>query len=161
LQRLLEHCGAEQKELFVEDLLADASALCSHVYGHYVMQHLLEHGSESQVQRLCTTLINDLPYVAKDAYGVAVIGSALNYAAGEEQAQLVRILLSTPGLIASIASSRHGHLAAKQALVLASNADRQAALLDLKLQQAHLKSSRYGRVFARFMEKCSQGEISD
>jgi len=145
LQRLLEHSGAEQKELFVEDLLADASTLCRHVYGHYVMQHLLEHGSESQVQRLCITLINDLPDVAKDAYGVAVIGSALNYAAGEEQAQLVRILLSTQGLIASIASSRHGHLAAKQALVLASNADRQAALLDLTVQQAHLKSSRLPR----------------
>merc|ERR1712139_585287 len=35
LQRLLEHCGAEQLQPLVEDLLLDASALCRHVYGHY------------------------------------------------------------------------------------------------------------------------------
>jgi pumilio RNA-binding family len=160
LQRLLEHCGAEQLQPVVEELLRDASALSRHVYGQYVMQHLLEHGSEAQVQRLCIILINDLPSVAQDISGVAVILSALDHAADEEKAQLVHSLLSTPGLIASFASSRHGHLAAKMALVLASDADRQAALLDLKAQHEHFKSSRYGRVFARFLEKCSQGEIN-
>jgi len=161
LQRLLEHCAAEQLQPLVEDLQHDASELSRHVYGHYVVQHLLEYGSEVEIQRLCVTLINEVPAVAQDIYGVAVIGTALNHAGAEEQARLVGILLCTPGLIANIAPSRHGHLAAKQALVLADETDRQAALSELTPRLAHLKTSRYGRVFARFVEKLVQGEFGN
>jgi len=160
LQRLLEHCTAQQLQEVVEELLLDASVLCNHIYGHYVLQHLLEHGSDSQVQRLSLILIGQMPAVATDIYGVAVVGTALSQAGPEEQASLVSILLSTPGLLLSMASSRHGHLAAKQALVHAQEKERRAALLELAARQESLKSSRYGRVFGKFVAKCCQGDLT-
>jgi len=160
LQRLLEHCTSEQLQPLMEDLVLDASALSTHIYGHYVLQHLLQFGSDSQIQRICLVLIARISSVATDLYGAALVGTALSHAGPEERASLVSTLLSMPDVIARMASSRQGHLAAQQALVLADEAERQAALLELVDKEDSLRATRYGRVFARFMDKCRQGELS-
>jgi len=51
--------------------------------------------------------------------------------------------------------------AAKQALVLADETERETALLELVSQQEVMRASRYGRVFARFVDKCRQGDVSN
>jgi len=158
LQRLLEHCPQEQLYPLVVDLLQDAYALSTHIYGHYVVQHLLEHGSAVHIQCICQMLIYNLPWVASSMYGVEVIGSALCHAGPEEQASLVSSLLSSPGLMARMASSRHGRVAAEKALKLATETERQVALAALATQDANLRLSRYGRVFAKLLEKCRRGE---
>jgi hypothetical protein len=161
LQRLLEHCPQQQLEPLTCEIQQDSFALSTHIYGHYVLQHLVEHGSAEDIQCICAMLTQCLPWVASSMYGVELVGTALCHAAPEEQASLVSSLVSSPKLMVRMASSRHGHVAAKQALKLATESDRQVALAELAKEDARLRASRYGRVFSKFLEKCRRGELSE
>jgi pumilio RNA-binding family len=154
LQRLFEHCPPNQLHEIAEDVLLDAVPLCNHIFAKYVMQHLLEHGTEDQINRLTDILAANARTLGEDGSGSAVIGKALEHACPSSQAALVRALLEQPGLLADMACSRHGHLAAKRALQLAEAPHKWAALNELVRQQDKLKASRYGRVLNCFVQKC-------
>jgi pumilio RNA-binding family len=156
LQRLFEHCPPNQLHAIAEDLLLDAVALCSHLFAKYVMQHLLEHGTEDQINRLTEILAANARSLGEDGAGCAVIGKALEHASPSSQAALVQALLQQPGLLADMACSRHGHLAAKLALQLAETPHKWEALNELVGQHEKLKASRYGRVLNVFVQKCME-----
>jgi hypothetical protein len=158
LQRLFEHCSPNQLHEIAEDLLQHAVPLCSHIFAKYVMQHLLEHGTEDQINRLTDILASNARMMGEDGSGSAVIGKALEHASPSSQAALVRALLEQPGLLADMACSRHGHLAAKLALQLAEAPHKWAALNELVGQHDKLKASRYGRVLNVFVQKCLEGQ---
>lgn len=153
LQRLFEHCSPEQMRTIAEDLLLDAVPLCSHIFAKYVMQHLLEFGTADHISRLTWTLTEHARSLGSDGSGCAVINKALENASGVSQVSLVNALLEEEGLVADMACSRHGHLAAKLALQLADLPHKLSAVSALAAQEEKLKSSRYGRVLMGFVQK--------
>lgn len=44
IQRVLEHCAAEQTVMILEELHENAERLVQDQYGNYVIQHIMEHG---------------------------------------------------------------------------------------------------------------------
>lgn len=44
IQRILEHCNAEQTASILQELHTHTEALVQDQYGNYVVQHVLEHG---------------------------------------------------------------------------------------------------------------------
>jgi len=158
LQRLFEHCSPGQLNQIADHLLIDAVSLCGHTFAKYVMQHLLEFGTSNDISRLTDILAMHAGALAADGSGCAVIGKALEQASGPSQACLVQKLLLDPGLLADMACSRHGHLAAKLALQLADPPHKWVAVNRLSDQQEKLKASRYGRVLFSFMQKVMIGE---
>ena len=45
IQRILEHCTAEQTTPVLEELHTNVESLLQDQYGNYVIQHVLEHGN--------------------------------------------------------------------------------------------------------------------
>mmetsp|Transcript_9604 Transcript_9604/g.19788 ORF Transcript_9604/g.19788 Transcript_9604/m.19788 type:complete len:430 (-) Transcript_9604:392-1681(-) len=145
VERLVEHCPPSQVSELVEKLVADAVALSRHPYGNYVMQHLLEHGQASQRRKLIDLLRQNPSVAASDCYARAVISKALNHGAREDQVALSRAVLQEPGLLTTMARTRHGHVAAKFVLLHLDGPDQDEARRQLIADLEVIRASRYGR----------------
>ena len=148
IERLIEHCPAQQVKRLIEDLVSDAVALSKHPYGNYVMQHLLEHGPPDQGRRLTRMLELHAHTAGFDCYARAVVSKALAHGVHADQVALARALLREPGLIATMARTRHGHTAAKFVLQSLQGADGAEARRQLASELPVLRASRYGRFVA-------------
>jgi len=146
MERLLEHCNAEQVKPLVEEILPDTLALCSHIYGNYVIQHLLEHGGPDVTSRITATLEENVSTISGDGYAGAVLAKALSHASEEESMSLANAFLKYADLVAAMSCSRWGHGAVKLALKLATAPERQQACAELMWRSNRLRSSRYGRL---------------
>jgi len=159
IERLLEHCSAEQMSPLVEALLADVVALSSHMYGNFVVQHLLEHCDSDVVARIVSALVKHMTTFAADGYAGSVMGKALRQSATPENLPLVKALLKDPERLTVMACSRWGHLAVKQAMQLADAPMRRQAGTELKRRLGRYRSSRYGRLVANFINEQQSSAI--
>lgn len=145
-QRMLEHCPPYQVQSIAERLLEDAIGTCLHPYGNYVMQHLLEFGTADQRSLLAGLLRQHIAVVGADPHACAVVGKAMTYGSRLDQVSIARGLLWVPGLIASMARSRHGHVAAKLVLNVLEGPELEEACSQLLADAACLRNSRYGQL---------------
>jgi len=152
VERLVEHCPPGQVSELVEKLVADATALSKHPYGNYVMQHLLEHGPTDQRRRLVASLKENAAAAGSDCYARAVISKALTHGAREDQVALGRALLREPGLLTTMARTRHGHVAAKFVLLHLNGPEQEEARRQLTLDLEVIRASRYGRFVVACLE---------
>lgn len=122
-----------------------ALPLCTHPFGNYVMQHLLEHGTNEHKHRLSKALEWQVSVVNVDSYTSAVLRKALCNSSAEDQTSLARAVIATPGLVVSLACSRHGSAAVQHMLHEMQGDDQTEIQRQLMAQVAVLRSSRYGR----------------
>jgi len=156
LERLIENCSSRGIAPLLEDLLADAKSLCLHNFGHYVMQHLIEHGSCEQGSYIIQILRENVASMAVDPYACSVVAKALCHGRDDDRQLMASALIQSDGVIASMACSRHGHAAVKEALSLA-NENNQHELNDACRQlfsfETTLRKSRYGKVVLAFTKQ--------
>lgn len=148
IERLLEHCSAEQLSPLVEELLAEGAVLSGHIYGYYVMQHLLEHGPIDVAAHISTILEENLPFTAPDSYAGAVIGTALGTSTNTGAGSLAKALLKDTEHAAMMACSRWGYTAVKLAFQLVEEPLRSKFATELSWYSNRLRSNRYGRLVA-------------
>lgn len=127
LERLLEHCLPEQVADIVNDLLSDAVALTTHLYGNYVMQHLLEFGAPETRRRASRLLADSVRDVGLNSYGSAVLLKVLAHAEQQDQVQLARALVAEPVLFTAMARGRPGSPVTKRAVQVLLPAERDVA----------------------------------
>lgn len=84
-----------------------------HPYGNYTIQHVLVHGSEEQRCRLLRLLQHEAVNMVANFHASAVVGKALNCASKQDATSLARAIFQEPGLLAQMARTRHGHMAAR------------------------------------------------
>lgn len=156
LERLIEHCSPDQVANLVEEIVSDAMSLSKHPYGNYVIQHLLEYGQPVHKRRIMQMLQQNASVAGSDCYARAVISQAFLHGPQENKVALARTILREPGLICTMARTRHGHLAAKFMLQQLEGTDRQEATRQLAQDEQALRSSRYGR----FVAACLQHQSS-
>jgi hypothetical protein len=141
----------EQVCQMVGDLLAEAASLSSHIYGNYVVQHMLEFCTPDVVALLTTILEQHVPSMTTNDYAAAVVGKALSQANNERRYLLAHALLQEPEQLASMACSRRGQIAVKEALQLVDGAVRSQACDQLAGRFDRLRACRYGRAVATFV----------
>jgi len=108
----------EQLKPLLDELLSEAVPLATHPYGNYVLQHALKHGPAEHRQQLCDLLGNHLSVLGPNCYGSAVLVRALSTGDARVRLSLTRQAAATPGLLAAMARSRHGHAAVRMVLQL-------------------------------------------
>jgi len=152
LQRLLEHCRADQLHELVAELLSSAVSLSKHAYANFVIQHLFEYGTPEQRGHLAGLFQHHAKALGKDDHGRAVLSKALSYAGPEERTALAHALLREQGLLVRMARTRHGHAAVMCVLQALSGGELEAARRQLLDGVATLRMSRYGRTVAACLE---------
>lgn len=148
LERLFESCHPSQVRRLVEDIVSEAASLSSHAYGNYVVQHVVDYGEALQQRRLAEILGGHVVTLAQDAYGSAVVAKVLSHGDTEGRVSLARAAATSPNLLATMARTRHGHVAVRQALQLLQGYAPDVydiARGELERDAAQLSASRYGR----------------
>lgn len=157
IQRLLEHCPPDQVHSLTAELVQDAVALSKHSYANYVMQHLLEHGGGEHQHQLYSILLQNVKQLGVDPTACAVLGKALSLvSAGENGVTLAYTICREKGLLMEMSHTRHGHAAAKWALHLAQGPEKSRAISELWSDLVKLRSTRYGRSVAAYLEGGAQ-----
>jgi hypothetical protein len=108
IEELLSRCKFEQTRCIVECLFAEASSLCTNIYGNFVMQRLFECGVPSDRKRLLRVVCEHLNKMGTSFYGSAVVGKALQHSDDIDRMRLARAIVASHGLLAAIRRYRHG-----------------------------------------------------
>lgn len=144
LQRLMEHLPPEDMSAVADEILEDAIGLCEHPFGNYVVGQLLDFGTEEQRRRLFRALQQNVSAVASCIYAQPVLEKALDLASGEQQLAIGRAILAQPGLLATMASSKHGSSAVRLLLQELTGPEHDEACRQLA-EAEWLEGCRYGR----------------
>lgn len=168
VQRMLEYFSLSLVKAIGDYILEDlveARNLCSHMFGNYVMSCLLERGTVEQFRSLMKLLIACFDQLGKENHGASVLACALRSVADEghtkalKEALALAILANESLVLESMAFSRFGHLTIKSAIeMLLDSHPKQAneCLARLKDAEDKLRSGRYGRALAAFVDAKSQ-----
>merc|ERR1712187_237949 len=105
-----------------------------------------EHGTSAQRKHLSLLLQQHVAVLGSDAHASAVVGKALTCGSRADQADLARALISTPGLLTTMARSRHCHTAAKAVFRVLEGAEHEEACRLIYTEESSLRSSRYGQL---------------
>jgi len=160
LQRLLEHCSPQQVSGLVQDLMVDVDRLSTHIYGNYVMQHVLEFGPEDQRRSFAVYALDHAVKLGSDQKGCAVLGKAFMHCSEKDRSEIFRAILRQPGLLATMASNRHGRVAVEAFLKLASTIEFYQAHQQLLAASPALSSSRLGRSVLACLQALTEGHIA-
>lgn len=153
IERLLEHCKADDLKPLIEDILSNSHDLCMNQFGNYVMQHLLEHGQKEHRHHIAGMLVEQKENTLfTDYHAGNVVAHALTHCSQPDRCLVAHRLLRDKGLIVSMARQRHGHLAVENLLQIPGDVGQKAwELLSQKISE--LRSSRYGRAVEKAMLK--------
>lgn len=146
MQRLLEHCRNEQVAPIIDAILKDTNSLSRHPYGNYVMQQLFEYGTPEQRSKACKLLEIQAAPLASDCYGSAVVAKALTHCSEQDRLRVANILANEPGLVTTMARTRHGHTVSELVLQESQGLSRERAWQEICSQALLLRANRYGRV---------------
>jgi len=141
--RLIEHCGAsaDVAEL-LQEVLAEVEDLCSHAFGHYVIESLLEHLPEHR-ERIVQALRADLLCHACHRCGCHVVESALLHGSEVDRQGLILDLLGGD-TVTSLAQQQYGSVVLKVLLNTPGDASKEAWGRLLQATSL-LQGTRYGR----------------
>jgi flagellar biosynthesis GTPase FlhF len=151
VERLLEHCKKNQIEALLVAILEDVVSLCKHQYANYVVQEMLEHGAVEHQQKIMSTVTVHVASLCTDYHGVAVVSQALCSGTQADRVSVACSILRQPGLVLSMARSRHGQEAVKRLLQVPSEEVREDVFRLLSENTEELQRSRYGRVIAKHL----------
>merc|ERR550537_1364055 len=146
LERLFEHCPAEQTRPLAEGVIENAYVLCRHPFGNYVVQHVLEYGTFNQRNAVVEALLQGgVMQLAMHRVASNVIERALVECTAEGRRALVEQLVAEPSATLTMASSRYGSFIAQRLLELPSSPQRDEVWQQLSEGLETLKASKHGK----------------
>jgi len=94
LQRILEHCEAEKKELVLNEIKKSHKRLLDDQYGNYVIQHVLQYGRpEDRDSILAIVVSTGLLGLSRQKFASNVVEKLLKYGNGTQRRVIMREML--------------------------------------------------------------------
>lgn len=159
--RLLEFCSSQETTLeLVSELLEKVEDLCSHSFGHHVIQSVLEHGKDKHRRRVAAALCADPLAIAKHKNSSYLMEKALHHCSQEDQRALL-VHLARPDAIGQLALSQYGSYVARSLLVdQAEKIDLPACLAAIRALSSQLAQTCSGqRLLVELGIALPQGEL--
>merc|ERR1719150_1367601 len=146
--RLVRHCGAggwagECVDTFFNDILGNASNLCTNEFAKWVLEEFLEHGLPEHQLKIAKALSARLLRNAKDRYASGLIETVLRNCDADVGGELVDKLLQSREAVQSLLRSQFGFYVLRDLALSGQH--------HLKVQQkllplaAELQSTKQGR----------------
>lgn len=146
LERLVEQGRSEWYGALLDALVADSAELFVHAWGNYVIQHALEHAPREWRDKLLRMLEQNIGLADTKPHARAVISKAIESAEDGELASLARAISSRPGLLSSMACTRHGYSGLLHLVRTLSGAEGQEVRRQLTEEVDVFRRTRYGRI---------------
>ncbi|KAM4867803.1 pumilio homolog 2 isoform 7-T7 [Thomomys bottae] len=89
IQRILEHCTAEQTLPILEELHQHTEQLVQDQYGNYVIQHVLEHGRPEDKSKIVGEIRGKVLALSQHKFASNVVEKCVTHASRAERALLI------------------------------------------------------------------------
>ncbi|XP_015421887.1 PREDICTED: pumilio homolog 2 isoform X4 [Myotis davidii] len=89
IQRILEHCTAEQTLPILEELHQHTEQLVQDQYGNYVIQHVLEHGRPEDKSKIVSEIRGKVLALSQHKFASNVVEKCVTHASRAERALLI------------------------------------------------------------------------
>jgi len=98
----------------INKALADATLLCRHQYGNFILQHILQYGSKSQRSAIADVILEDVIRLSKHRLGSHIVSCALINCSPEDVQCLTRAVLQDEVELYNLSRREYGSFVVRE-----------------------------------------------
>ncbi|RMD40646.1 hypothetical protein DV735_g4479, partial [Chaetothyriales sp. CBS 134920] len=149
IQRILEYCGAADRQILLDELYTCIPPLITDAFGNYVVQHIIEKGDPEGRRRAVSFVLQQVLTFSKHKFASNVVEKCIDHADPDQRAEIFRRLVGpneqgqTPVL--GLLRDQFGNYVIQKVHSWLRGPDLDALVNEMKLYLPQLKRNSYGK----------------
>ncbi|XP_042306764.1 pumilio homolog 2 isoform X12 [Sceloporus undulatus] len=157
IQRILEHCTAEQTLPILEELHQHTEQLVQDQYGNYVIQHVLEHGRPEDKSKIVTEIRGKVLTLSQHKFASNVVEKCVTHASRAERALLIdEVCCQNDGphsALYTMMKDQYANYVVQKMIDMAEPAQRKIIMHKIRPHITTLRKYTYGKHILAKLEK--------
>ncbi|XP_053443472.1 pumilio homolog 2 isoform X5 [Nycticebus coucang] len=157
IQRILEHCTAEQTLPILEELHQHTEQLVQDQYGNYVIQHVLEHGRPEDKSKIVSEIRGKVLALSQHKFASNVVEKCVTHASRAERALLIdEVCCQNDGphsALYTMMKDQYANYVVQKMIDMAEPAQRKIIMHKIRPHIATLRKYTYGKHILAKLEK--------
>lgn len=154
IQRILEHCTAEQTAPVLAELHAHTDQLIQDQYGNYVVQHVLEHGAAEDRSRLVAAVRGKVLQLSQHKFASNVVEKCVSHATRTERALLIDELCGfNDNALHVMMKDQYANYVVQKMIDVAEPTQRKVLMHKIRPHVGSLRKYTYGKHIIAKLEK--------
>ncbi|XP_040478859.1 pumilio homolog 2 isoform X6 [Ursus maritimus] len=157
IQRILEHCTAEQTLPILEELHQHTEQLVQDQYGNYVIQHVLEHGRPEDKSKIVSEIRGKVLALSQHKFASNVVEKCVTHASRAERALLIdEVCCQNDGphsALYTMMKDQYANYVVQKMIDMAEPAQRKIIMHKIRPHITTLRKYTYGKHILAKLEK--------
>ncbi|XP_037248709.1 pumilio homolog 2 isoform X4 [Falco biarmicus] len=157
IQRILEHCTAEQTLPILEELHQHTEQLVQDQYGNYVIQHVLEHGRPEDKSKIVSEIRGKVLALSQHKFASNVVEKCVTHASRSERALLIdEVCCQNDGphsALYTMMKDQYANYVVQKMIDMAEPAQRKIIMHKIRPHITTLRKYTYGKHILAKLEK--------
>ncbi|XP_049997788.1 pumilio homolog 2 isoform X9 [Alexandromys fortis] len=157
IQRILEHCTAEQTLPILEELHQHTEQLVQDQYGNYVIQHVLEHGRPEDKSKIVSEIRGKVLSLSQHKFASNVVEKCVTHASRAERALLIdEVCCQNDGphsALYTMMKDQYANYVVQKMIDMAEPAQRKIIMHKIRPHITTLRKYTYGKHILAKLEK--------
>ncbi|XP_058538601.1 pumilio homolog 2 isoform X9 [Neofelis nebulosa] len=157
IQRILEHCTAEQTLPILEELHQHTEQLVQDQYGNYVIQHVLEHGRPEDKSKIVSEIRGKVLALSQHKFASNVVEKCVTHASRAERALLIdEVCCQNDGAhsaLYTMMKDQYANYVVQKMIDMAEAAQRKIIMHKIRPHITTLRKYTYGKHILAKLEK--------
>ncbi|XP_032980138.1 pumilio homolog 2 isoform X6 [Rhinolophus ferrumequinum] len=157
IQRILEHCTAEQTVPILEELHQHTEQLVQDQYGNYVIQHVLEHGRPEDKSKIVSEIRGKVLALSQHKFASNVVEKCVTHASRAERALLIdEVCCQNDGphsALYTMMKDQYANYVVQKMIDMAEPAQRKIIMHKIRPHITTLRKYTYGKHILAKLEK--------
>ncbi|XP_010616325.1 pumilio homolog 2 isoform X5 [Fukomys damarensis] len=157
IQRILEHCTAEQTLPILEELHQHTEQLVQDQYGNYVIQHVLEHGRPEDKSKIVSEIRGKVLALSQHKFASNVVEKCVTHASRAERALLIdEVCCQNDGphsALYTMMKDQYANYVVQKVIDMAEPAQRKIVMHKIRPHITTLRKYTYGKHILAKLEK--------
>ncbi|XP_057287742.1 pumilio homolog 2 isoform X6 [Pezoporus wallicus] len=157
IQRILEHCTAEQTLPVLEELHQHTEQLVQDQYGNYVIQHVLEHGRPEDKSKIVSEIRGKVLALSQHKFASNVVEKCVTHASRAERALLIdEVCCQNDGphsALYTMMKDQYANYVVQKMIDMAEPAQRKIIMHKIRPHITTLRKYTYGKHILAKLEK--------
>ncbi|XP_054239686.1 pumilio homolog 2 isoform X5 [Indicator indicator] len=157
IQRILEHCTAEQTLPILEELHQHTEQLVQDQYGNYVIQHVLEHGRPEDKSKIVSEIRGKVLALSQHKFASNVVEKCVTHASRGERALLIdEVCCQNDGphsALYTMMKDQYANYVVQKMIDMAEPAQRKIIMHKIRPHITTLRKYTYGKHILAKLEK--------
>lgn len=155
IQRILEHCTADQTSPILEELHQHTEQLVQDQYGNYVIQHVLEHGRADDKNQIVGAARGKVLALSQHKFASNVVEKCVTHASRQDRVLLIEEVCSflDGSALYTMIKDQYANYVVQRMIEVAEPPQRKLLLQKIRPHMASLRKYTYGKHILGKLEK--------